>query len=153
MSEEQEVYVPFSPALFRTLFSNVERRASEMDIEEIRKIKSRSKLICELAEMVEELIEKLNQQDTTLRKEKQYYMDEYKKVSDALHKLRSEISFKDVEKDLFPERLVCENEKCTHNVRGSCQSEKITIGVDGGTYCKMSEDKTSNNLPIFHKSK
>lgn len=99
---------------------------------------------CELLLEFIELINELSMQVEVLRKDKQYYMDEYKKTSDALHKLRSEINFKDKEKDLFPERLICENKQCRHNVRGSCQSEKITIGVDGGSYCKMSEDKLTN---------
>ena len=62
-----------------------------MDIEEIGRIKRDSKLVYELTKMVEELTEKVECQETALRKEDRYYMDEYKKTSDKLHKLRNSI--------------------------------------------------------------
>jgi hypothetical protein len=112
-----------------------------LDNERIQELKQNAELVIELIEKIEYLMESSDRSEDILRKEKQYYMDEYRKTSDDNRKLRAEIS---LAKSLF-KTLECDNKQCRHNSNGSCQSEKIIIGLDGLTYCKMSEDKLKND--------
>lgn len=105
-----------------------------MDIKEIKRIKRDSKLVYELTKMVEELTEELNRQDTTLRKEKQYYMDEYKKVSDTLRDMRRQKEKQGENKSTL---IKCKDKCCFHNNDGVCQSD--IIDVDTESVCLLAE--------------
>jgi len=88
MNESGEVYVSFDVTDWRTLFPNVERRASEMiDKEKLNELKNSSELILELIGTIEESDKACSHAISG----KQHYMDEYKKMTDKYHKLRKRI--------------------------------------------------------------
>jgi len=85
MDKLEEVYVSFSPALFRTLLSNVERGMSAMISEEkIKELENISFLIQELVCK----FELTNLSYKQMEKERQYYMTEYRQITEKYHKLR-----------------------------------------------------------------
>ena len=107
------------------------RRVSKMiSNERMEELKRNSELILEFIE----IINKLSIQVEVLRKEKQYYMDEYKKVSDSLHDMRRQKENKGNNKCTI---VKCENRYCLHISNGVCQSHEIEFGKEG--YCLMAE--------------
>lgn len=98
--------------------------------EKMAELKRNSELILEFIEIVDDL----NTKCRTLEKDKKYYMDEYKKVSDSLRDMRRQKENQGNNKSTI---IKCKDKSCFHNSNGICQCEEIEVNIE--SICLLSE--------------
>lgn len=117
-----------------------------LDNERIQGLKQNAESIIELIEKIEYLRENSDRTEDILRKEKQYYMDEYRKTSDALHDMIRRKEEQDKNKSTV---IKCEDRNCMYNVYSVCQADEITVNTENT--CLLSEQNSFPSLGDIRK--